>query len=338
MWFLSKHAKQQRQEARKTRFLRAGLSVRRKNRMIARHGSDVRVPAGVLFLWGLFFVTIFYVALFSVFFLIGTPQITGMSETPEASLRSSVETEITGKYLGIFPRRDFFLIRPKKLEEHLLSEYPLLASADVTRVFPDGMRIEVTERKKILLWCSGEFVQNGGDTVATDRTCHLIDEEGRAQESSRALLPENIPYVLFITDTSGKPVATGEKVFDPSYGVFVIQANESFPKQLGLAFEPRFTAVSRFANELRMKTNEGWEVYVSSEIPIESSLNALRLLFEKELPQEKRAKLAYIDLRAENRVYYAFREGENMEDSSDASPSEAAEEKKTDTESKKKEK
>jgi hypothetical protein len=57
-----------------------------------------------------------------------------------------------------------------------------------------------------------------------------------------------------------------------------------------------------------MTTSEGWELYVSTELPIASTLDALSLLFEKELPPEKRAGLRYIDMRIENRVYYAFKD------------------------------
>jgi hypothetical protein len=195
----------------------------------------------------------------------------------------------------------------------------------------------VTETKKIILWCSGGFVQNAPKQTLRTRIV-FIDEEGKAQDSGRALLSENIPYVVFITDRSGTSAARGEKVFDPSYGAFVVRINEMFPEQLGIELEPQYATVSRFANEVRVRTSEGWEAYVSTEIPIDSSLNALKLLFEKELPQELRAKLAYIDLRVENRVYYAFREGEDAENPSDVSSPVPAEEKKTETESKKKKK
>lgn len=338
MWFVSKHTQKKRPEQGRPRFLRKGLMMRREGRTIVGQDKRVHIHTGVFLLWLLLFATLFYIAFFSMFFLVGVPQITGMSEVSEETLRGSVETELSGKYASIFSKRDFFLVQPRVLEERLLREYPLLAAVSVTRIFPDGIRIEVTERKKIILWCSGEPVQNTEEMTPADGRCFLIDEEGKAQESSRALLPENIPYVIFITDMSGKAVVSGEKVFDSSYGTFVVRVNEQFPEQLGFSLEPRYTTVSRFANELRAKTSEGWEVYVSSEVSVDSSLNALKLLFEKELPQEKRAKLAYIDLRAENRVYYAFREGAGTENPSDVSPSGVAEEKKTEIESKKKKK
>lgn len=277
-------------------FIRKGLPVERRHRTVAKK-DEWRIGAGTLFLWLLFAGTLFYTAFFSTFFLVGEPRITGMSEVSEATLREFTDTQLSKKYFWIFSRHNFFLVRPRDLEERLRLEYPLLASVFVRRVFPVDLSIEVTERKKIILWYSGD-------------ECYLIDEEGVAHNSRQALLPENMKYALSITDTSRRPVVSGEKVFDASYGAFVIQMSELFPEQLGLTLEPRSTTTSRFASELRVKTDEGWEAYFGTDIKIESSLNVLKLLFEKALPKEERAKLAYIDLRAENRAYYAFRAGE----------------------------
>lgn len=299
------------------RFLRKGLPVRRMAR-VAPHRQGQRIFADILFLWALFFGTLVYMAFFSAFFLIGEPRITGMSVIPESALRGSVEAQLAGRYLGSVPKRGFFAVRPQMIAERLRMEYPLLAAVRVMRVFPDSLRVEVTERHKILLWCSGD-------------RCLLIDEAGVAHDGSRAFSPENMPYALFIADTSGKPAAIGEKVLDPGYAAFVVRMNEMFPERLGLALEPQHTTASRFADEVRATTSEGWEVYVSSEVPLDSSLNALELLFEKELSQDKRAKLAYIDLRTENRAYYAFR-GEADAEGAGAVSAVTAQEKKVEAE------
>jgi len=322
MWFVSKRTKQKHQEKSSMHFLRKGLPERKRYRTVGKKERR-HIGAGTLFLWALFFGTLSYTAFFSTFFLIASPRIAGMSEISQRTLGGFIERELSRKYLRIFFRQNFFLVRPQDLEKRLRLEYPLLASVSVTRVFPNNLNIEVTERKKIILWYSQDQY-------------YLIDEEGAAHDSTQALLPENMPYVLSITDMSQRQVALGEKVFDASYGAFAIQMKELFPAQLGLGIEPRYTTVSRFADELRVKTDEGWEAYFGTGIPIEASLNVLKLLIEKELPKERRAKLAYIDLRAETRAYYAFREGENIESPVTLSPSVLTEEKKTDVSSKKK--
>lgn len=300
MWFAKKQTKQKQGETSSLQFLRKGLPKRRKHRMVvAKEGRHINV--GTLFLWTLFFGTLFYTAFFSTFFLIGEPKIVGMNEVSEGTLRNFVDRMLREKYFGIFPRNNFFVVRPMDVEERLRSQYPLLASVSVVRSFPDKLAIAVTERKKIILWKSGEQT-------------YLVDEAGVARDSVQALLPENAPYVLSVTDMSNKEVAVGGKVFDASYGTFVIQMSQLFPQELGLELETGYTTISRFAGELRVKTTEGWEAYFGTDIPIASSLGVLKLLFEKELSKEQRSQLAYIDLRAENRAYYALREGAGVSD------------------------
>lgn len=309
MWFLSKRAKKKSSPKGKTRFLRKALPKRREERTVPKENkSGSGVFVSVLFLWLLFFATLGYVAFFSPFFVISTLQISGMHQISSEALNASLESQLAGKYLNILPKRNFFLFRPSALETFLRNEYPLLASATVVRVFPDGLSLSVTEREKMIVWCVIESLENVEENISSKRNCFLIDEAGRAGDASRALAEENISAVLLVTDTSGRAVVEGEQVFDSDYGRFILQLNRLFAEQIGIGLGVEYTTVSRFANEVRAKTHEGWEVYFNTEIPIEASLSALKLLFEKELPQEKRTGLAYIDLRTENRVYYAFRE------------------------------
>lgn len=302
------------------RFLHKGESKQHKKRAPIGQRPVFYFSTSVFLLWLLFFATIFYMMFFSVFFSIGEMRISGTVRIPEEVLLGFTERELSVKYFNIFPKRNFFLMQPRVLEERLFNEYPLLSSADVVRIFPNGAQITVTERKKIILWCYDENSQDVAETVSLGESCFLINEEGIAKDAKRAQFSENIEYVIFITDMSHKPVSIGDKVFDPHYGTFIIRLSDLFTEQLGIPLESRFTTVSRFANEVRAKTNGGWYVYFGTDVPLELSLDALKLLFAKELPPEKRAKLAYIDLRTENRVYYAFREEKNMENKDAVAP------------------
>jgi cell division septal protein FtsQ len=255
---------------------------------------------GVYVLWMLFCGTLVYLFLFSSFALIETTVVSGTDVLSQATLQGFVEGELGEKYYGIFPKRAFVVIRPRVLEEHLKTAYPLLASVSVERIFPNSLSIKVTERKKIIVW-------------QTRDSKYLVDENGVTHESTQALAPENTPFVIVLTDTSGKAVGLGEQVFEPSFGTFVIDLQAAFPDQLGLNLTDHPTVVSRFADEVRATTEEGWEVFFSTDIALDTSLNTLKLLFDKELPKEKRSQLAYIDLRAENRAYYAFRDGAHIE-------------------------
>lgn len=297
MWFPFKQIRLKHQKKGTVHFLRKALPEHRDSRTLKKKqdgGRNMLVP----FLWIIFCGTLFYLLFFSSFVLIEKVQISGMNAVSETALQGFVSDQLAGKYWGIFPKRAYFFVRPHILEERLRTTYPLLATISVQCLFPNKLSLLVTERKRIIIWHSLD-------------SSYLVDEDGVTHDSTQAVSPENTAFVITVTDTSDKPVTTGEKVFDAKYGAFVIGMNELFPERLGLTLEPRYTIVSRFAEELRARTDEGWEVYFDTSIPIETSLNTLKLLFEKELSPEKRSKLAYIDLRAENRAYYAFRDGTN---------------------------
>lgn len=295
MWFFSRKNKSKQKGGQSIPFLRKALPRKKERRAVeSKHpGSHI---IGVCFLWGIFLSTLAYLFLFSPFVLIEDISVVGSKEISSDSLRGFVEQELRGSYFGIFPKRAYSIVRPRLLEDALRREFPLLASVYVERGFPNTLRVTVTERKNIIIWQSGE-------------QSYLVDEQGMTHESTQALSPENSVYILSLVDTSNKPVNLGEKVLEEDTAEFVILLHELFPAQLEFALLPQYTVVSRFADEVRAKTEEGWEVYFNTDIPVQTSLDTLELLFEKELPREKRAQLAYIDLRAENRAYFAFRDG-----------------------------
>ncbi len=55
---------------------------------------------------------------------------------------------------------------------------------------------------------------------------------------------------------------------------------------------------------LDVKTIEGWWVYFSTAFDIDLQITKLNLLLEKEISQEDRGVLKYIDLRFKDRAYY----------------------------------
>jgi hypothetical protein len=66
---------------------------------------------------------------------------------------------------------------------------------------------------------------------------------------------------------------------------------------------------SRFADAIRMRTTDGWELFLSTHLAPEVSLNALGLLLDGPIPKERMKDLQYIDLRIENRIFYRYQDG-----------------------------
>lgn len=297
---------------------------RREQLETSRTGRGAYVGVGIVFLWFLLGATALYVFFFSPFLLIEQPGISGSQNIPEEKVRQFLDGRISGKYFGIVPRNSFFVVRPETLERLLMEEFPLLRSVTAIRTFPNDMRVELSERDKILLWCSGD-------------DCYVLAEDGTLRESSKVFASEeNLARTIRVTDLSAQPVAAGQRIAESDFMVFATSAEFAFRERLDIGLENAYSTASRFAGELRVRTGQGYEVYLNTTVPLEDSLDALALLFEKEVPEERRGKLRYVDLRTENRIYYAFQDGEQQEVQPVAAEESKAEEKKSEEKKKKK--
>ena len=286
-------------------------AVYRERREVAYAKKNDASDWGVMLLWLCLGATTAYILFLSPYLLVEDSSISGAKHIPGERLEQFVTHELSGKYLGLVPRNNFFTLRTTQLESKLKQEYPLLKKATVTRVFPNTLRVELEECEKIVTWCS-------------QGTCFMLDDNGVITENPRAYSDENKKYVLSVTDASGQTVSAGQRLFDWNFSAFVISLEPLMSERLGLSVEDEFTTASRFSDELRVKTKDGWEIYLNTKIPLQKSLSTLALLFEKELSAEKRIQLKYVDLRTENRVYYAFQDGGQLEaaaTSSDSEPS-----------------
>ena len=248
----------------------------------------------LVFLWTLLFGTVLYILFFSAALSTDSLRITGGSVSEQNRTRIFLEGQISGKYFGIFPRNNFFLIQEHSLERKLLDSFPLLRSVTLSQEFPDQLFADILLRKKAVLWCSGG-------------PCYLVTEEGQVRESQGIFASEEEKQnALFVIDRSGQPVHLGQKIFDFDFVSFVADVAPHFEDRLGIRVTGEYSAFSRFAHELCIQTEEGFMVYLNTNVPLEESVDTLALLFEKEINEEQRKKLRSIDLRTENRVFYAF--------------------------------
>lgn len=290
-------------------------AVTRKERLESHQGSSSSF-FGVIFLWLLFFGTVGYAALFSSYLILASWQVEGLSLISETGFRETVDQELAQKYLGFIPRRSFFLIQPEKLERLLKDRYPLIRHVVVERIFPDRMKVTVEERDRILLWC-----------VASE--CAHVLEDGSVIPTTPAYQKEeNQSRTLFLRDESDEPLRFGNDIYDASFMLLATSLQSSLQMQFGIDTENEMMLASRFANELRVKTKDGWEIYFSTRTPLETSLQALRLLFEKELQRERLPELQYIDLRTENRIFYRYRDAEKEQSSEQGLGEESKDQKK----------
>lgn len=274
-------------------------NISREERLRSREGRGSIFL--VSFLWLLFTGTVVYLGIFSPYLTVATWQATGLSLISEEDFHKTVEEALSERYVGFIPRNTFFLVRPKSLERLLHERYPLIREVDVRRTFPNVLKIVVRERDTLVLWCS-------------EGACAHILEDGSTQLVTPLYqAEENQTRTLVLMDESEEPLRFGLDVFESDFISLILGLREQMRSRFDIAIEPAIGLVSRFANELRIKTTDGWEIYFSTKASAEASLDALALLLDGEIPKERWKDLLYIDLRTENRIFYRYQDGKEEE-------------------------
>lgn len=235
-----------------------------------------------------------YVLFFSQYLQIANISINGVKELNSQEVQQVVDDSLGGKYLGLIPKNNFLFISQEKTENLLMGNFKKIRTVKVIKKFPSEVNIDIDEREALLVWCASE-------------KCYLLDENGVAYSAADFSSPEIVQNnLLQISETSGREVAIGTKVIEPSYEQYVLGIKGAL-SAVGFNATDQYFTPSRMAEEIKVKTDQESEIYFSTQYPLESALRTLATVLKKEIAEDKRGDLAYIDLRNENKVFYKFK-------------------------------
>lgn len=243
-----------------------------------------------------------YILFFSQYLKITNIDIQGTQELKNQDLRDTLQSYLDGKFLGVVPKNNFLLVSQKKIASLLEGDFKKIRSVAVAKKFPDSISITIDERKSLLVWCAG-----------ADGNCFLIDENGTAYTAAdfnSAEITQN--HLIKIIDQSARSVAVGEKIIEPDYERYAISIKDAL-KGIGQEVEgDAYGTPSAIADEINVKTKQGMQLYFSTQFPLESATQMLDVVWKKEIPEDKRESVDYIDLRSEGRVFYKFKSTETQ--------------------------
>lgn len=272
----------------------AYASVPKKEKKRERKFS--RVLFWLLFLgfWGI----CGYILLFSPYLEVDSVSIEGNQDISKREIADQVAKSIEGKYFNFFPKRNFFFVNKKDIDAALKSNFDQLEVASIGKKFPGTISIQVTERKPELVWCSGGV-------------CYFVDRSGLAYGGATGA-DEELRKMGFLTviDDSAVPVDMGKTKISPDYIGFIEAANSMLRDDLKLDPAESFHTAGIASGEISVKNSEGWTVKLGSEFSIEDAKRVMQTLFEKELNEEVRKNLDYLDLRIKNKIYYKIKQEE----------------------------
>lgn len=269
--------------------------LNRKERAVRRRvvpGEAEPLPWVSVSLWTSFVLVGGYILFFSPALLIQRVSVEGESVIPHEEYEDFTATNLEGAYLGVFKRRNYFLLPTDEIAGRILERYPLLSGVTVKRRFPDTVVLSLRESPVILRWCSAG-------------PCYGV-RDGRA-----ALIPfsEDERYAtsrLSVVDESALPVREGDLLPVESY-LETFRIVRDGLARLAVSDVSEIAATpSRHSNELTLTVAEGWRLLVAIDRPAEETLGTLRVFLDEYAKEHKdRSNLDSVDLRVEGKVFYA---------------------------------
>lgn len=248
---------------------------------------------GIVSLWVLLLATSSYALLVAPFHSITGVSIIGAADVPSDRIDAFVRDSMKGEHLLIFPKGNFFLVSSSEMERSLLEVFPKLRSAEVGKRFPDRLEVSISERERIPLWCSAG-------------TCFLLRDDGTVGDARFSEQTENESFLFRIEDSGARGVSLGDRVLDGEVLSRILRIEQGIRESGIVVVSPRVVTPSRVSGEFRFTTLAGWDILVSTDPDPETTLASLRVILEKELPEDRQAKLRYIDLRTEKKAFYSF--------------------------------
>lgn len=211
-------------------------------------------------------LAVFYFLVFSQVFSIKNVEIEGAKSV---EMSDYINKNLLGK--------NIIVLAPGKFLSSLTEEYPIIEEANIVRGLPSTVRVSVTERKQLLIWCSLK--------------CFEIDTKGVAyQETER---PKD---KIFLTDKSNIEISSGQQVASENFIDFYLKAADQLDQ---MELNPTESYIEDTTFKLIFKTKDGWNVIFDTSESLDNQIEALKQVLEKNRSDIKE----YVDVRVEGVAY-----------------------------------
>ncbi len=251
-----------------------GKNLRKKYRVKKKTPlwKSVFFQATILFTLLLFSALYFF--LINPFFRIDKVFTEGASE-----ISTEEVVNITERYIS----KSIFLVSLREIKKDLLVRIPRINEANLSRVFPNTIKVVIKERVPVGVVC-----------FDNSKDCFKVDGKGVVFDKGSVYDGD---LVFFISEKES--VLLGESVIYKDKIAVMKRLNESLGI-LGIKI-----SFFRFSEEklLSVFMSEGWRIDFSLGDNTNEQIDNLIILLKEEIGEE-RSFLEYIDMRYGDRIYY----------------------------------
>ena len=222
-------------------------------------------------------------------------EISGNSLINSDDLIEKVKAKLEGKYLGLFPKANIFIIPKKKILAEMPQKFKRIKNITLDKKYFGAIAVKLEERSNAALYCEKE-------------DCAYADENG--------FVFEKAPYfsgAVFLKLIDQRNLNDGEnsKTVEGFLGSNLIEESE-FKKIL--EFAALADKIDGGIEKVVLKKENIYEFYVKKDWriilndknePKRAYLNLITVL-ESNI-KDKRTKLDYLDLRLGNKIYFKYK-------------------------------
>lgn len=220
-------------------------------------------------------------------------EITGTNVLSPKGIEDVVLAELHGALWLFVPRDNILVVSSKGLEAHLAEQFPSMAEVDVTKSFPDAIRVRIRERALWGVYCETRPIPE------KPHPCAYLDEGGIVFQEFSNIEGWLLPVVIgSATPTLGEVAVSGDMLG------FFQDARDALGKVDVKLLSLRESTTT--PEDLSLGTGEGWEIRIPKQRPVSEWFPILKTLLDKEIGA-KRSQLEYIDLRFGQKVFYKLK-------------------------------
>lgn len=270
----------------------------------------------------LFVIYALWTLLFTRTFSIDFVDVKAEGSLDSTLVREMIFRQMEESHFGVLSQKNIFFFNARSVEQRLRDGFVVERLA-VKKILPNKLSISVSGSPFRALWFSaGTFydITTRGTisrTVSPSQVPLLPKElstsqkadvqpkpskpaKEKKQKNNEASKVLRVPILLDSKDNQETQI--GGQVIDPSALAFVISLAEKLETLNAPMVWGRHAADS---GDVRIMTNERWEAIFNMHESLDSQVGYLKTVLAEKIKRD-RSKLQYIDVRFENKIFYAL--------------------------------
>jgi len=227
----------------------------------------------------------------------------GFTSLNQEDLNAEILQVLDKKYFYILPYDNIFLLPKEEISARLQSRFSRVKNVALSRDFPQGITVEIRERKLQGLWCPA--LEDGSLAPANDpqespQLCFYIDEDGIIFE--KAPIFSGAIFLKFL-DERGNALRLGEPILPIDEFRKLIQFHQLLNQNLNISITE---VILKKDGIYELYTNDHWYIILNEQNDAKITAENLSLALGFQI-KKRASSLKYIDLRFGNKIFYKFR-------------------------------